>query len=516
MAKRATKAKAAKAKATKAKAKVSAKAAAPKLASPVLSVRLSPHVALTDAADGRLTAEVDGYPLDLGGLSEAATRRALTLKDGIRLTALAGEKPVDKEIAHLVERLARQGLVEYPLTRKTDGRELAVIEPQMPDYRPAPQKLGSGETLVLSRFAYLRRRGGEMVLESPRAGALFRIGDPGLAALLITLATPQKVGSLRATRGYPGNEILALLLQVDILFRLDRPGDDGRRPSEGDDSLVMWDFHDLLFHARSTEGRQANPLGGVYPYVDWIAPPPAVRPNWPGTRIDLRAALRSPTETGFSAAKLFRERHSVRDYDDQHPITLAELSAFLDGAARILSRWESSLDLDELGPVLDYTRRPYPSAGSAYELELYLTITRCEGLASGLYHYDADAHALAAIPAQPQQLAAMLDSAQFAMDADGHPQILITVTSRFARLAWKYSAIAYALTLKDVGGLLQTFYLMAADMKLGGCAVGTGNIDLFEKLTGIPFHVEGPVGQFTLGRPIAADEPESVEPEGSG
>ncbi len=34
--------------------------------------------------------------------------------------------------------------------------------------------------------------------------------------------------------------------------------------------------------------------------------------------------------------------------------------------------------------------RPYPSGGSAYELELYLAVANCEGLARGFYHYDAD------------------------------------------------------------------------------------------------------------------------------
>jgi nitroreductase len=42
--------------------------------------------------------------------------------------------------------------------------------------------------------------------------------------------------------------------------------------------------------------------------------------------------------------------------------------------------------------------------------------------------------------------------------------------------------------------------LMATDMGLGGCAIGATNIDLFAKMTGIEFHVEGPVGQFALGR----------------
>ena len=68
-------------------------------------------------------------------------------------------------------------------------------------------------------------------------------------------------------------------------------------------------------------------------------------------------------------------------------------------------------------------------------------------------------------------------------------------------MAWKYSAIAYSLILKDVGVLLQTLYLTATDMGLGGCAIGTGNIELFARMTGQDFHHEGPVGQFALGRP---------------
>jgi SagB-type dehydrogenase family enzyme len=193
-------------------------------------------------------------------------------------------------------------------------------------------------------------------------------------------------------------------------------------------------------------------------------------------------------------------RHSTRDFDDRHPITLAELSRFLDGTARVRAKWKSTIDLGGGGPDVDFTARPYPSAGSAYELELYLAVGRCEGLARGFYHYDADRHALVPIGARPQQLDAQLASAEFAMDASAAPQILITIAARFNRLSWKYSGIAYALILKDVGVLIQTLYLMATDMELGGCAIGTHNIDLFAKMTGIEFHIEGPVGQFALGR----------------
>ena len=78
----------------------------------------------------------------------------------------------------------------------------------------------------------------------------------------------------------------------------------------------MWDFHDLLFHTHSTEGRHANPIGGLYPYVGVIAPPPAMRPRWPGKRIDLRKLRPGRGETISPVAKLLRERHSMRDFDE--------------------------------------------------------------------------------------------------------------------------------------------------------------------------------------------------------
>jgi len=197
-----------------------------------------------------------------------------------------------------------------------------------------------------------------------------------------------------------------------------------------------------------------------------------------------------------SVAKLLRERHSTRSFDDQRPITLTELSRFLDTTARVLSRSKPEFEFDDGG----HTARPYPSAGAGYELELYLAVNLCEGLARGFYHYDAGAHALAPTGVPANELEALLAEAENAMGALAAPQILITIAARFGRISWKYSSIAYALILKDVGVLTQTLYLMATDMALGGCAIGITNIDLFAKMTGIEFHVEGPVGQFAIGR----------------
>ncbi|SDS26204.1 SagB/ThcOx family dehydrogenase [Bradyrhizobium canariense] len=469
------------------------------IAAPTISARLSSHVTLEAQADGSIAACFDGYSTGLGKFNPGLIDRAQALRTGLPFTSFASNGSVsDKEIDLLVRRLARRGLLEYRLARSGERNDQVVIEPQIPDYWPQTSKLADADVVVLSRFAYLRRRGNEMILESPRAGALFRICDPKVASALTLLATPQKISKLRRQDSFPGLELLALLMDCQILFKIEADSD-GLRANEGDDNLVLWDFHDLLFHARSTEGRQANPLGGLYPCAGVMPPPPAVRPRWPGKKIDL-GKFATPSETMSPVAKLLRERHSTRDFDDQHPITLAELAQFLDNTARVLSKWESPLDLGGDGPVIAYTTRPYPSGGSSYELELYLAAANCEGLGRGFYHYDADRHALVPIEVRPQDFDAMLNSAEFAMDAPGAPQILVTIAARFDRISWKYSSLAYSLILKDVGVLIQTFYMMATDMGLGGCAIGTNNIDLFARMTGIDFHIEGPVGQFAIGR----------------
>jgi SagB-type dehydrogenase family enzyme len=467
-----------------------------------LSARLSNHVTLEAQANGRIVACFDGQSVDMGKFSAGVARRARDLRVGLALRSFASVgRANNKQINQLVRRLARHGLLEYRLARPRNAEDQVVIEPQVPDYWPRAPQLGDTDVVVLSRFAYMRRRGNDMVLESPCAGALFRICNPKVATAVAVLATPHQIKQLRRQHRFPGVELLALLMDCQILFNVDSVHDNALRPAEGDDNLVLWDFHDLLFHARSTEGRHANPLGGVYPYSRVMRPLEAVRSRWPGHKIELGKFSAENRQAVSPIARLLRERHSTRIFDDQRPITLAEVSRFLDGTSRVQSNWTSKLDTGDDGPVIEYAAKPYPSGGGSYELELYLAVDKCEGLARGFYHYDAGGHALVPIDVRAKELEALLTGAEFAMGAPAKPQILITIAARFGRVSWKYSSLAYALILKDVGVLLQTLYLMATDMGLGGCAIGSTNVDLFSKMTGIEFHVEGPVGQFAVGRP---------------
>jgi len=52
-------------------------------------------------------------------------------------------------------------------------------------------------------------------------------------------------------------------------------------------------------------------------------------------------------------------------------------------------------------------------------------------------------------------------------------------------LARKYESISYRLTLLNAGAILQTLYLVCADLRVGCCALGTGDSKVFEAATGI-------------------------------
>ena len=66
---------------------------------------------------------------------------------------------------------------------------------------------------------------------------------------------------------------------------------------------------------------------------------------------------------------------------------------------------------------------------------------------------------------------------------------------------WKYRGISYGVILRNTGALYQTFYLVATELGLSPCGIGSGDSALFARMTGLDPIVEGTVGEFILGGP---------------
>src|SRR5436190_1217346 len=144
-----------------------------------LYAQLIDPVTLVTDSDGSIVASLQDNSVALGKVSAGTGKRARDLREGFPLSALTSAAgSVGHEMRLLLRRLAGHGLLKYRLGRSRAGGDAIVIEPQVPDYWPGTARLLDADVLVLSRFAYMRRRGTDLVLESPRAAAC---GAPALA-----------------------------------------------------------------------------------------------------------------------------------------------------------------------------------------------------------------------------------------------------------------------------------------------------------------------------------------------
>lgn len=65
------------------------------------------------------------------------------------------------------------------------------------------------------------------------------------------------------------------------------------------------------------------------------------------------------------------------------------------------------------------------------------------------------------------------------------PHVLIVLTSRFRKIAWKYEKIAYRSTLITLGAIFQTMSLVATSMNLASYIISTSNSYVFNDTVGL-------------------------------
>lgn len=387
-----------------------------------------------------------------------------------------------------------------------EGRPFATFERLRTGGASTPPS-AAGQRAILSRFAVLHAEAGALVLESAFSDVRVALVDPRSAAMVAALARPVSAGDLADATGCGSDvagDFLTLLVCAELASwegcrEVDHPG-------------ALWDLHDLLLHRRSRAApnvrRSGRRAGAVASIAGASASNADASASTAGASADpgLLAAGEAivtlhrlagggaPVEQITLGAAL-AARRSRRTFGGRR-LSLAALGEFLFYSAGVSTRTE-----DGTGAA----HRPYPSGGGCYPLEIHPLVVGCDGLAPGLYWYDAGGHRLCFRRRTSNDLEALVAGAVPDPRRPSIPHVVLVIGASFARVQSAYEAIAYALILKEVGALMQTMSLVAEAMGLAGCALGWGDAALFARAAGLPALVHGSVGEFALGTRSADD-----------
>ncbi|MDL9938978.1 SagB family peptide dehydrogenase [Gordonia sp. ABSL1-1] len=423
----------------------------------------------------------------LDGLTPTQTDAIRALNAG----ALAVPADADADIRQLVDRLIDLGALRLRVSvRSGDPAQDRNLYSLIPFRRPpGPRPAVSVDTPLLSRFTILRRTDLGIVAENPASWCDVVFHD---AAALTAITAPVPGDTL------PDDVTARLFADLSWAAMVSTAG-----VEEREFATRSWSPHELWFHRRSTVGNRATSWSEFGP-TRWAEstfdPLPARRPAYPGAVVDLpRPDLDALRLADRTLTEVVEDRRSVRSFDDDHPITLAQLGELLYRSAR-------TRDVRTIGQTRgideELPSRPHPSGGSLYEMELYAVVRTSDGLKPGMYHYDSFDHVLRHVADYDHPaIARLIAPAALTLSEGRQPQVLLIAAARVGRIMWTYEQMTYAVILKHVGVLTQNLYLTATAMGLGGVAQGYGDTSAFAELTGNDELVECNVGSFVVGTP---------------
>lgn len=134
-----------------------------------------------------------------------------------------------------------------------------------------------------------------------------------------------------------------------------------------------------------------------------------------------------------------------------------------------------------------FLKKNSPSGGGLHPVEAYLIVQHVEGIASGLYHYQASEHALEPMPAPAVALPEFIMQAVAQQHWFSDAHVLVLLAPRFDRTFWKYRqhAKGYRVVALEAGHLSQTLYLSATEAGLGAFITGAINEIQLEEAFGL-------------------------------
>lgn len=225
-------------------------------------------------------------------------------------------------------------------------------------------------------------------------------------------------------------------------------------------------------------------------------PPPAFHAV--GRRLD-RLSLPEVDDLEAPLGRVLERRRTVRLFDPERPLALSDL-------ARVLGVTFGCRGTTRMAPELTLVQRTSPSGGSLHPIEAYPLLLDVEGAAPGLYHYNAEAHALDLLRLHDREEAASL-AVRFlgGQDYAAGARMIVLLTARFARAFWKYrhNDRAFLVVAMDAGHLGQTFYLACTALGIGPFFSAAIDAAAITEALALEPAVEGPLAACGCGWPAA-------------
>jgi SagB-type dehydrogenase family enzyme len=335
----------------------------------------------------------------------------------------------------------------------------------VPRYRRSPHVVAywQSDGLVLHQFA----RGTRTVAAPPvvtllDAAMAWRTGDELAAAL--PGASPRSLQPLIRALVRRG------LLEVSRAVRPDAR--DAAAARWGAWNPVAGFFHDATRDVRFSPRRLAN--AALRRSARDAPPPVPVTLRADAPTADVRPL--PPPALDSDLATTLRARRSWRRLG-RGPLPLAELATLL-GLTWGVQAW---VDVDGFGWM---PLKTSPSGGARHAVEAYVAIRRVDGVAPGIYHYEAATHRLVRVRRglTARALAACLPHQAWMAGAPA----IVFMTAVFARAQWRYQTPrAYRIVLAEVGHHAQTFCLLATERGLAPfCTMALAD-SVTERLLGV-------------------------------
>jgi putative peptide maturation dehydrogenase len=217
-------------------------------------------------------------------------------------------------------------------------------------------------------------------------------------------------------------------------------------------AFTRWDDADAVRNMQDSGTETAAEMREVL----GAPPPEADAVGDSGSRIPLARVA------GNEFDALLARRATCRNFDPTRPLPQQLF-------AQLMQRVFAAQAEVRVGDDTAFLKKSSPSGGGLHPVEAYVVAQHVEGLAPGLYHYHATAHALEPLPVPglPLREFLMQAMAQQHWFADAHAAVVLV--PRFDRTFWKYRRHmkGYRVVALEAGHLSQTLYLAATEAGLG-------------------------------------------------